>query len=77
MYPDLLDKSTTPRYVLEPTDSDGYIIIRFTAGPPYEDLAFKIVGKEWEMQRKHGFRCVFDRGILQLHFNFKRQFYRR
>ncbi|KAK7237561.1 cactin-like protein [Aureococcus anophagefferens] len=30
-----------------------------------------------ESQPKRGFRCVFERGILQLHFNFKRWRYRR
>jgi hypothetical protein len=76
-YPDLLDRTKAPQYFLEPADSDEYCIIRFHAGPPYEDVAFKIVNKEWEYQRKHGFRCVFDRGILQLHFNFKRYRYRK
>jgi hypothetical protein len=76
-YPDLIDKSKTPKYVLEPADSDEFCIIRFQGGAPYEDIAFKIVNREWELDRKRGFRCVFDRGILQLHFNFKRQFYRK
>jgi len=75
-YPDLLDRSKTPQFVLEPADSAEFAIIRFHAGPPYEDIAFKIVNREWEYQKKHGFRCVFDRGVLQLHFNFKRNRYR-
>lgn len=76
-YPDLIDKTQTPTYFLEPADSPEFCIIRFRAGPPYEDIAFKIVNKEWSTQRKHGFRCTFDRGILQLHFNFKKARYRR
>jgi hypothetical protein len=51
--------------------------VRFMAGAPYEDLAFKIVRKEWEMNRKYGYRCRFDKGTLTLCFNFKRYFYRR
>jgi len=47
------------------------------AGPPYEDLAFKIVKKEWEYSFKRGYKCVFDRGMLALYFNFRRYFYRR
>lgn len=47
------------------------------AGPPYEDIAFRIVRKEWNYARKHGFRCSFERGILHLFFNFKRARYRR
>lgn len=77
-YPDLIDKTKTPRYFIEPSpDSNEFVIIRFHAGPPYEDLAFKIVNREWDVHRRAGFLCVFDRGILQLHFNFKRAFYRR
>eukprot|EP00940_MAST-03C_sp_MAST-3C-sp2_P000219 g219.t1 len=77
-YPDLIDRSTVPQYVLEPcADNNDFCIIRFSAGPPYQDLAFKIVNKEWATQRKRGFKCVFQRGVLQLSFNFKRHFYRR
>ena len=76
-YPDLIDKSVTPKYYLEPADSPEFCIIRFHAGPPYEDIAFKIVNKEWNYERKHGYKCQYDRGILQLYFNFKRHLYRR
>lgn len=79
-YPDLLDKSRTPRYVLErcaDSNSNDFVIIRFSAGPPYEDIAFKILNKEWDRNRRSGFVCVFDRGVLQVNFNFKRVFYRR
>lgn len=76
-YPDLIDKSQTPSYTIEPSDHPDFVIIRFTAGPPYEDIAFKIVNKEWEYSRDHGFRNIFDRGILQLYVNFKRHLYRR
>jgi hypothetical protein len=48
------------------------VTIRFKAGPPYEEIAFKIINKEWDMSEKHGFKSVFDKGMLQLHFNFKR-----
>lgn len=44
-YPELLDPTTTPQFRLEPADSDEFCIIRFTAGPPYEDIAFKIVNR--------------------------------
>lgn len=27
-------------------------MLRFSAGPPYEDLAFRIVNKEWEYNHK-------------------------
>lgn len=79
-YPDLIDPTKAPSYVIERDleSVDGSTcILRFTAGPPYEDIAFRIVNKDWELNPKKGFKCVFDRGILQLYFNFRRQFYRR
>ena len=53
------------------------LCFRPSGGPPYEDIAFKIVNQEWETNHKRGFRCRFERGILQLYFNFKRHRYRR
>ena len=76
-YPDLVDRACTPKFFVEAADHPDFCILRFTAGPPYEDLAFKIINKEWGHSKKRGFRCVFERGILHLYFNFKRQFYRR
>lgn len=78
-YPDMIDRSQCPTYRLEPdpSGSKDTCIIRFHGGPPYEDLAFKVVNREWEMSHKRGFRCRFERGILQLYFNFKRHRYRR
>ncbi|KAL4605691.1 hypothetical protein ACB092_09G049000 [Castanea dentata] len=77
-YPDLVDKTKAPTYTLEKDGSNGETcIIRFHAGPPYEDIAFKIVNKEWEYSHKKGFKCTFERGILHVYFNFKRYRYRR
>jgi hypothetical protein len=76
-YPDLIDKSKPPRYLLEKSDTPETVILRFTAGPPYEDVAFKILDKEWQLQARHGFRSSFERGVLQLYVNFKRWRYRR
>ncbi|RIA95685.1 mid region of cactin-domain-containing protein [Glomus cerebriforme] len=77
-YPDLIDKSKAPTYKIErePGNNDT-VLIRFMAGPPYEDLAFRIVNREWEYSHKKGFKSSFDRGVLQLHFHFKRHYYRR
>nr|GME17730.1 cactin [Ipomoea batatas] len=77
-YPDLVDRSKAPTYVIEKDgDSVDTCIIKFHAGPPYEDIAFRIVNREWEYSHKKGFKCIFDRGILHLYFNFKRNRYRR
>lgn len=77
-YPDLINKRSTPEYFLEAChDNKDFAILRFHAGPPYEDIAFKIVNREWEYSHRHGFRCQFSNGIFQLWFHFKRYRYRR
>ncbi|KAF2205517.1 hypothetical protein GQ43DRAFT_445974 [Delitschia confertaspora ATCC 74209] len=90
-YPDLIDKSKAPTYRIErengrkkgeslaPAGEDDTCLIRFIAGPPYEDLAFRIVDKEWDYasKRERGFRSSFDKGVLQLHFQFKKVYYRK
>ncbi|CAG8504433.1 14094_t:CDS:10 [Funneliformis mosseae] len=65
-YPDLIDKSKAPTYKIErePGNNDT-------------DIAFRIVNREWEYSHKKGFKSSFDRGVLQLHFHFKRHYYRR
>ncbi|KAL6903351.1 hypothetical protein ACP4OV_004164 [Aristida adscensionis] len=67
-----------PQFAVEEDGGGGETcIVRFHAGWPYEDVAFRIVNREWERSRKCGFRCTFERGILHLNFNFKRFFYKR
>ena len=82
-YPDLIDKTATPDYKLIPCGGGGtgtdkeFCILKIHAGPPYEDIAFKIVNREWECGYKRGFRCQFHNNIFQLWFHFKRLRYRR
>ena len=80
-YPDLIDKTSTPQYTLTPCGTEGtakdFCTLRIHAGPPYEDIAFKIVNREWEFGYKRGFRCQFHNNIFQLWFHFKRLRYRR
>ncbi|KAI5359589.1 putative cactin, central domain-containing protein [Septoria linicola] len=90
-YPDLVDKTKAPTYRIErengrrrgetmaPAGEDDTCLIRFTAGAPYEDIAFRIVDKEWDYsaKRERGFKSSFDKGILQLHFQFKKIYYRK
>nr|XP_006826020.1 PREDICTED: cactin-like isoform X2 [Saccoglossus kowalevskii] len=77
-YPDLIDKRNTPEYTLTSCeDNRDFSILKFHAGPPYEDIAFKIVNREWEYSHRHGFRCQYSNGIFQLWFHFKRYRYRR
>ena len=79
-YPDLIDRSVAPTYKVVPdpeAERDETCYIVFKAGPPYEDIAFKIVNKPWEYGHKRGFKCSFERGIMHLFVNFERPRYRR
>ena len=78
-YPDLIDKSKAPTYRVlpDPSGDDSTKLLLFSAGAPYEDVAFRIVSKDWDRGPRKGFKNVFDRGILQLYFNFKRTPYKR
>ena len=85
-YPDLLDRSRAPTYKIErehgrkrgqsfaAAGEEDTCLIRFISGPPYEDIAFRIVDKEWDYsaKRERGFKSSFEKGILQLHFQFKK-----
>ncbi|KAJ7117328.1 mid region of cactin-domain-containing protein [Mycena crocata] len=77
-YPDLIDKTKAPTYkIVKEPGNDDTVLLHFSAGPPYEDIAFRIVNREWEFSHKRGFRSSFDRGCLSLWFNFRRNFYRK
>jgi Cactus-binding C-terminus of cactin protein/Conserved mid region of cactin len=85
-YPDLIDQTKAPVYRIEreggrkrgqsfaQAGEEDTCLIRFTAGPPYEDIAFRIVDREWDYsaKRERGFKSSFEKGILQLHFQFKK-----
>ena len=71
---DLFDKCIFMNIFLE---NPEFAILRITAGAPYEDIAFKIVNREWDFGNKKGFRCQFMNGIFQLWFFYKRYRYRR
>lgn len=77
-YPDLIDKIKAPTYKIErengrrkgqsfaPAGEDDTCLIRFIAGPPYEDIAFRIIDKEWDYsaKRERGFKSSFDKVCL-------------
>ncbi|KAJ5103303.1 hypothetical protein N7532_003832 [Penicillium argentinense] len=74
-YPDLIDKAKAPTYKIERENGrkrgqsfaaageDDTCLIRFIAGAPYEDIAFRIVDKEWDYsaKRERGFKSTFDK----------------
>ena len=76
-YPYLVDKTKTPQYKIERCSTPDTCILRFHSGAPYEDIAFKIKNREWDMSEKSGFKNIFDKGILRLYFKFKRFKYKR
>ncbi|EQB49785.1 hypothetical protein CGLO_10844 [Colletotrichum gloeosporioides Cg-14] len=90
-YPELIDKTKAPTFKIirehgrkrgesfAAAGEEDTCLIRFIAGPPYEDIAFRIVDREWDYSAKkdRGFKSSFDKGILQLHFQFKKIFYRK
>ncbi|EUT87597.1 hypothetical protein PFAG_01921 [Plasmodium falciparum Santa Lucia] len=77
-YTNLINKNHKPTWKLYPSkDDDTKVIIIFHGGIPYLDIAFKIINAEWSLDKNKGFRNIFDRGILQLYFNFKKKRYRR
>ena len=52
-YPYLIDKSKAPTYkIVKEEGNDDTVLLHFTAGPPYEDIAFRIVNREWEFSHK-------------------------
>ncbi|EFX01270.1 hypothetical protein CMQ_6212 [Grosmannia clavigera kw1407] len=85
-YPELIDKTKAPTYHIireggrrrgesfAPAGEEDTCLIRFSAGPPYDDIAFRIVDREWDYsaKRERGFKSSFEKGILQLHFQFKK-----
>jgi hypothetical protein len=74
-YPDLIDKTKAPTYRIErehgrkrgqsfaAAGEEDTCLIRFMAGPPYEDIAFRIVDKEWDYsaKRERGFKSTFEK----------------
>jgi hypothetical protein len=77
-YPDLVDQTSTPTYTLIPIPGEpGFALLKFSAGPPYEEIAWKVVDRKWEYAFRSGFRCQFQNGQMQLHFHFQREKYRR
>lgn len=90
-YPDLVDPSKAPTYriiredgrkkgeTIAPAGEEDTCIIRFMSGPPYEDVAFRIVDRDWDYSARYdrGFKSIFEDGILTLHFSFKKVYYRK
>lgn len=79
-YPDLIDKTKAPTFKIireggrrrgesfAPAGEEDTCLLRFIAGPPYEDIAFRIVDREWDYsaKRDRGFRSSFDKVCLLL-----------
>merc|ERR1712046_291858 len=66
-------------YFLEGTleSLDKGVIIRFSGGFPYLDIAFRMLDSIWEPDIKRGFKSEFELGRFDLFFNFAKLRYRR
>lgn len=83
-YPDLIDKTKAPTFRIirehgrkrgesfAPAGEEDTCLIRFIAGPPYEDICFRIVDREWDYsaKRDRGFRSSFDKVNSYFHLSF-------
>lgn len=79
-YPELIDKTKAPTFKIirehgrkrgesfAAAGEEDTCLIRFVAGPPYEDIAFRIVDREWDYsaKRDRGFKSSFDK-VRQRH----------
>lgn len=48
----VLCRSVVCRVEPDPAGNKDTCILVFSAGPPYEDIAFRIVNKEWETTQR-------------------------
>ncbi|CCF35895.1 hypothetical protein CH063_07586 [Colletotrichum higginsianum] len=78
-YPELIDKTKAPTFKIirehgrkrgesfAAAGEEDTCLIRFIAGPPYEDIAFRIVDREWDYsaKRDRGFRSSFDKAMAK------------
>ena len=70
---------------MAPAGEEDTCIIVFSAGKPYEDIAFRVVDRDWDYSARgsvegpsgRGFKSVFEKGVLSLHFGFKKVYYRK
>lgn len=79
-YPDLIDKSKTPTYKFLPdpaSPSGETILIKFHAGAPYEDVAFRVVNGPIAHGARRGQRNTFERGVLRVWYNLEFLRYRK
>ena len=90
-YPNLVDVTKTPTYKVErnrtkrkyvgggggtSAGEDETCIIRFSAGPPYLDVAFRIIDRDWDYSSRfnRGFKSAFDKVYLLLNDDNFREF---
>ena len=87
-YPELIDKTKAPTFKIvrehgrkrgesfAAAGEEDTCLIRFIAGPPYEDIAFRIVDHEWDYsaKRERGYRSSFDK-VRFTHSRFRSRYY--
>jgi hypothetical protein len=66
-YPDLVDPLIAPTFRLQPIDDKMQMIV-FSSGPPYQDIAFHIVNRAWDMSHTKDYVNEFRDNVLNLWF---------
>lgn len=72
-YPEMADRSSVPKFKLVQMPDPTCITICFLAPPPYEKISFQIVNQQWDMANRKNFKCIFDKNVLHLYFDFVKQ----
>ncbi|KAG9159692.1 hypothetical protein Leryth_017426 [Lithospermum erythrorhizon] len=71
-YPNIVDQRNLQFFIEYEKDNTKTCRLIFQAGPPYQDIAFRIVNQEWDLK---AFKSSFQHGILHLYFNLKGYWY--
>jgi hypothetical protein len=70
-YPDLVDPLIAPTFRLQPIDDTKQLIV-FSSGPPYQDIAFHIVNRAWDMSHTKDYVNEFRDNVLKLWFKLQK-----
>lgn len=83
-YPDLPEGKTPSYQVIKSKNEDitkqrETCLLKFTAPAPYSDLTFRVVDRTWDYAARGDgkYNSSYHNGVLQLHFRFKKDFYKK
>ncbi|AOW01480.1 cactus-binding C-terminus of cactin protein-domain-containing protein [Yarrowia lipolytica] len=83
-YPELPEGKTPSYQVIKMKNEDitkqrETCLLKFTAPAPYADLTFRVVDRTWDYAARGDgkYNSSYHNGVLQLHFRFKKDFYKK